>query len=55
MAKLTVSFALGQILGPLSVSLLPPGPASLTALLGVAAALLGVTAVGLLWPRLRAV
>lgn len=55
MAKLTVAFALGQILGPLSVSLLPPGPASLAALLSVAAALLGVSAVGLLWPRLRAV
>lgn len=55
MAKLTVAFALGQILGPLSVSLLPPGPASLAALLSVAAALLGVSGVGLLWPRLRPV
>ena len=53
MAKLTVAFALGQILGPLCVSLLPAGPGSLAALLIAAAALLGVSGAGLLLSRRR--
>jgi MFS family permease len=48
MAKLTVTFALGQILGPLCVSLLPAGQQSLTLLLSLAASLLGVSGVVLL-------
>ncbi|MFI4920887.1 MAG: YbfB/YjiJ family MFS transporter, partial [Gammaproteobacteria bacterium] len=48
MAKLTVAFALGQILGPVCVSLLPAGPRSLGALLTVAAASLVLSGIGLL-------
>jgi MFS family permease len=48
MAKLTVAFALGQILGPVCVSLLPAGPRSLGALLTVAAASLELSGIGLL-------
>lgn len=50
MAKLTVAFALGQILGPVCVSLLPAGPRSLTVLLSVAAACLVLSGIGLLRP-----
>ena len=48
MAKLTVAFALGQILGPLCVSLLPTGPAGFTLALAAAGLLLGVSGVALL-------
>ena len=48
MAKFTVAFALGQILGPLCVSLLPAGQQSLTLLLSLAAGLLAVSGIGLL-------
>ncbi len=51
MAKLTVAFALGQILGPLAVSLLPAGPAGFTLSLVTAALLLGVSGVALLLAR----
>ncbi len=51
MAKLTVAFALGQILGPLCVSLLPAGPQSLTLLLSLAAGLLGASGAALLLSR----
>ena len=40
MAKLTVAFAIGQILGPVCVSLAPPGDGSLHLLLSVSAVLL---------------
>ena len=51
MARLTVAFALGQILGPLSVSLLPPGQQSLTVLLSAAAGLLFLSGAALLLSR----
>ena len=51
MAKLTVAFALGQILGPLCVSLLPAGQQSLTALLSAAAGLLFLSGATLLLLR----
>lgn len=51
MAQLTAAFAIGQILGPLLVSLLPPGPHTLDALLSVAAALLMLSGIGLLRAR----
>jgi len=49
MARFTAAFAIGQILGPLCVSLLPKGSGSLTTLLVVAAALLLASGVGLLF------
>jgi|SRR6185312_13537410 len=48
MAKLTVAFAIGQILGPVCVSLAPAGDGSLHLLLLVSAALLGVSGLYLL-------
>jgi len=51
MAKLTVAFALGQILGPLCVGLLPASEYSLAVLLSVAALLLFVSGAGLLLSR----
>ncbi len=48
MAQLTAAFAIGQILGPLLVSLLPQGPHTLDALLGVAATLLMLSGIALL-------
>ncbi len=51
MARLTVAFALGQILGPLCVSLLPAGPAGFALSLGLAALLLGVSGIALLLGR----
>ena len=53
MAKLTVAFATGQILGPVCVSLAPPGPQSLNLLLAVSAALLVLSGIYLL--RVRSV
>jgi len=40
MAKFTVAFAIGQIMGPVCVSLAPPGSWSLDLLLTVSAVLL---------------
>ena len=54
MAKLTVAFALGQILGPLCVSLLPAGPGSLAGLLLTAAVLLAASGLSLLLSRREA-
>ena len=51
MARLTVAFALGQILGPLCVSLLPAGPMGFALSLATAALLLGVSGVALLLGR----
>lgn len=51
MAKLTVAFALGQILGPLCVSLLPAGPLGFTLSLATAGLLLGLSGVALLLTR----
>lgn len=48
MAQLTAAFAIGQIPGPLLVSLLPQGPHTLDALLGIAAALLMLSGIALL-------
>ncbi|HEV2320907.1 MAG TPA: YbfB/YjiJ family MFS transporter [Gammaproteobacteria bacterium] len=48
MARFTAAFAIGQILGPLCVSLLPKGSGSLTTLLIAAAALLLASGVALL-------
>jgi predicted MFS family arabinose efflux permease len=48
MAKLTVAFAIGQILGPVCVSLAPAGDRSLHLLLAVSAALLVVSGLNLL-------
>jgi len=48
MARFTAAFAIGQILGPLCVSLLPKGSGSLTTLLVAAAALLLASGGGLL-------
>lgn len=48
MARFTAAFAIGQILGPLCVSLLPKGSGSLTTLLIAAAALLLASGAGLL-------
>ncbi|MGH8426991.1 MAG: YbfB/YjiJ family MFS transporter [Gammaproteobacteria bacterium] len=47
MAQLTVAFAIGQILGPMFVSILPQGSHTLDALLSVAAALLVISGIGL--------
>ncbi|HEY1773736.1 MAG TPA: YbfB/YjiJ family MFS transporter [Gammaproteobacteria bacterium] len=48
MAKFTVAFAIGQILGPICVSLAPPGDKSLHLLLAISAALLILSGVYLL-------
>ena len=48
MARFTAAFAIGQILGPLCVSLLPKGAGGLTTLLIAAAALLLASGVGLI-------
>lgn len=48
MARFTAAFAIGQILGPLCVSLLPKGSGSLTTLLITSAALLMASGAGLL-------
>ncbi|MGH8402004.1 MAG: YbfB/YjiJ family MFS transporter [Gammaproteobacteria bacterium] len=51
MAKITVAFAIGQILGPVCVSLAPAGAKSLDSLLAVAAALLILSGLYLLHIR----
>ena len=51
MAKLTVAFASGQILGPVCVSLAPPDPHSLDFLLAVSAVLLVASGIYLLRMR----
>jgi MFS family permease len=53
MAKLTVAFAIGQILGPVCVSLAPPGDRSLHLLLTISAGLLMASGVYLLSVRGR--
>jgi MFS family permease len=51
MAKFTVAFAIGQILGPVCVSLAPAGDASLHLLLAIAATMLIVSGIYLLHIR----
>lgn len=51
MAKLTVAFAIGQILGPVCVSLAPPGAASLDFLLAISALLLIASGLYLFYVR----
>ncbi|MGH8372515.1 MAG: YbfB/YjiJ family MFS transporter, partial [Gammaproteobacteria bacterium] len=51
MAKFTVAFAIGQILGPVCVSLAPPGARSLDTLLAISAVLLVASGIYLLRVR----